>query len=210
MVVEFQDDAAHTIQEIAVVSHHEQRLVAPREESFEPFYHLQVEMVGRLVEYQQVGFQYEHVSQCHALLLSSAQLPHGLLQVANLQLGQDLLGLEHPLRVALMVETSIEHALIGVECGCLFQEPHLEVALEDDGAIVVAFLACQYREQRRLSRAVLGYQPHLLSFGNGETDTLEQHQRPERFRQVLNVEVWNFLGHVDEAFGPPTAAPAIC
>ena len=81
-------------------------------------------MVGGLVENQQVGLGDEHVGQGHALLLSAAELTHGLLQVAYLQLCQDLLGLEHLLSLALMVEAGIEHRLVRVEPWRLLQYAH--------------------------------------------------------------------------------------
>ena len=55
-VVEFEDDRTDAVQEESVVGDHEQGAVASREVAFEPFYHLQVEMVGGFVENQQIGF----------------------------------------------------------------------------------------------------------------------------------------------------------
>ena len=175
-VVELQDHGAHPVQEESVVGHHQQRLVAPVQESLQPLYHLQVQVVRGLVENQQVGVGNQHISQRHALLLSSAQLSHGLVEVSYLQLRQDLLGLEHLLRVTLMIETRIEHALHRVEHRRLFQHPHLQVPAEDDVARVIALLTREHRQQRRLARTVLRYQPHLLPFGNREADILKQHQ----------------------------------
>ena len=132
LVVEFEDDRADAIEEESVVGHHQQRLVAPAEKSLQPLYHLKVEMVRRLVEYQQVGIGNQHIGQSHAFLLSATQLPHRLLQVTDLQLGENLLGLEHLLRVALVVETGIEHTLAGVEHRTLFEHAHAQITTEDD------------------------------------------------------------------------------
>ena len=140
-VVQFQDHRAHAIQEETVVRHHQQRLVAAVQESLQPFYHLQIQVVRRLIEYQQVGIGYQHIRQCHALLLSATQLAHRLVQVANLQLRQNLLGLQYLLRIALVIEARIEHALHGVKHRRLIQHAHLQVAAEDDLARVVALLA---------------------------------------------------------------------
>ena len=71
LVVDFEDDRAYAVEEIAVVGDHEQRLVASVEKAFQPFYHFQVEVVGRLVEYQQVWLQNKHVGQGHTLLLAA-------------------------------------------------------------------------------------------------------------------------------------------
>ena len=177
------------------MGHHQQRLVAAVQIALQPFYHLEVEMVRRLVEYQEVRLRQQHVGQCHALLLSSGELPHRLLQVAYLQLCEHLLGLQHLLWVTLMVKASIKHTLLGVELRRLLQHPHLQVATEDDAAAVVALLAREHGEQRRLTRAVLGNQPHLLPFGNREADILKQHQRAKRLRQLLHIEIWSVLCH---------------
>ena len=187
LVVEFQNHRAHTVEEETVVGHHQQRLVAPVQETLQPFYHLQIQVVRRLVENQQVRVRYQHVGQRHTLLLSTAQLSHRLVQVAYLQLCQNLLCLQHLLRVALMMETSVEHALVGVEYRTLLKHAHLQVSSEDDIPRIIALLAREHRQQRRLTRTVLGYQSHLLPLGNRETDIAKQHQRAERLRQMLHV-----------------------
>ena len=188
-VVQLQDDRADTVQEEAVVGHHQQRAVAPLQIALQPFYHLQVQMVRRLVQYQQVGFRQQHVGQRHTLLLSAAELSHRLTEVAYLQLRQHLLGLQHLLFLTMMIETGVEHRLRRVERGCLLQEAHLQVAAEHDVALVVTLLAGEYREQRRLTRTVLRYQPHLLAFANREADVAEQLQSTERLAEMLNIKI---------------------
>ena len=116
-VIEFEDDSTHLVEEIAVVGHHEQGAVASGEESLEPFNHLQVEMVGRFIEDEQVGLSDEHIGQCHAFLLSAAEFSHGLVEPFDFELCQNLPGPEQAFLVALMVETGIEHRLLRVEMG---------------------------------------------------------------------------------------------
>ena len=147
-------------------------------------------MVGRLVENQQVRFCQQHVSQCHTLLLTTTQLSHGLVEVANLQLRQDLLGLQYLLWVSLVVEAGIQHRLRRVELGRLLQHADLQVAAEHDVTGVVALLAGEYRQKRRLACTVLGYQSYLLAFADGETDIAEQLQGAKRLTEVLNVKIW--------------------
>ena len=195
LVVELQDHRAHTVQEETVVGHHQQGFVATVQIALQPLNHLEVQVVGRLIEYQQVGIGNEHVCQRHTLLLSAAQLPHGLLQVAYLQLCEHLLGLQHLLGVALVVETGIEHALVGVKVGCLFQHAHTQVTTEDDVTLVIALFARQDRQQGALTRTVLGYQTYLLPLGYRKTQIAKQHQRAKRLGEVLYVQVWIFLSH---------------
>ena len=173
---------------------HEQRLVATAEVTLEPLNHLKVQVVGRLVEDEQVGFRDEHVGQSHSLLLSAAELRHALAQVANLQLRQYLLGTKHLLVLALVVEAGIEHRVVRVEVWPLLQIAHSQVVAEDDLPVVVALLAGDDRQQRGLSCAVFGNESYLLPLGNGERDVLEQHLCAERFGQILYVNVG--IGHL--------------
>ena len=122
-------------------------------------------MVRRLVENQQVGFCQQHIRQCHTFLLTTRELTHRLLQIPDFQLRQYLLGLQDLLRVTLMVEAGIQHALLRIELRRLFQHTHFQVSAEYDTARVIALLTGEHTEQRGLSRAVLGYQSHFLSFG---------------------------------------------
>ena len=153
-------------------------------------------MVGWLVKNQQVWISNQHIGQGHTLLLTSAQLSHGLLQVANLQLSQNLLCLQHLLWVSLMIETRIQDTLHRIEHRRLLQHSHPQVTTEDDFARVIPLLAREHRQQRRFARTILGYQSHLLPFGNRETDILKKHQRAKRLRQSLHIQVWNLSPHL--------------
>ena len=187
LVVEFENQSTDTVEEKTVVGDHQQRLTSTGKIALEPFNHLKVEMVGGFVEDQQIGLREQNIGQGHTLLLTTGQLSHGLLKVADLQLRQHLFRAQHLFWIPLMVEAGIEHALLRVEHGRLLQHAHLQVATEDDTAAVVTLLAREHGEQRRLARTVLGYQAHLLSLSNGEADILEEHQRAKRLGQVLYV-----------------------
>ena len=50
MIVELEDDVAHAIQEKPIVGHHQQRLVATVQIAFQPLNHVEIKMVGGLVE----------------------------------------------------------------------------------------------------------------------------------------------------------------
>ena len=174
---------------------HQQRLVATLQKAFEPLNHLQVKVVGRLVKYQEVRLRDKHIGQRHTLLLATAELSYRLVQVTYLQLGQNLLGLQHFLGVPLMVKTGVEHALLRIKDGTLLKHTHTDVAPVDDIAGVIALLTGQYGEQRRLARTVLGNQSHMLPFSNREADVVKQHKRAEGLRQSLNVKKRCVLSH---------------
>ena len=91
-VVQFEYHSAYTFQEIAVVRHHEQGGTAACEKTFQPFRHPHVEVVGRFVQYQQVGVRQQYIRQRHTLELSARELSDGLVKIRDVQFRQDLLG----------------------------------------------------------------------------------------------------------------------
>ena len=148
-------------------------------------------MVRRLVKYQEVRLCQQHIGQCHTLLLATAQLSHSLGKVSNLQLCQHLFGLQHLFVFTLMVKACIKHTFVWVELRRLIQHTQLQVTSEHDATRVVAFLTAEYGKKRRLTRAVLGYQTHLLAFANRKADIAEQRQSAKRLGQVLYIKIGN-------------------
>ncbi len=90
--VEFKDRLAHVVEEVAVVRHHEQSLRGTLQIALEPFYHGEVEVVGRLVKHEQVGLSHQHVRQGHAFELSARKFVDGLRKIRDIEFRQDLLG----------------------------------------------------------------------------------------------------------------------
>jgi hypothetical protein len=72
--IQLNDMVAHTIKEIAVVCHHQQRHFAASQVIFQPFHHIEIEMIGRLIQNKQFGIIDEGIHQCHTFQLSSRQL----------------------------------------------------------------------------------------------------------------------------------------
>ncbi len=140
MIVQLQDDGADTVQKETVMSHHQQGLVTSSQITLQPFYHLQVEVVGRLVEYQQIGFHQQHVGKCDPFLLTTTQLSHRLVKVAYLQLCQHLFCLQHLLLFSMMIKAGIKDTLLWIKPGGLFQKADSQVTTEDDIARIVSFL----------------------------------------------------------------------
>ena len=195
MVVELHNHRAHAIQEETIVGNHQQGLIASVQETLQPFYHFKIKMVCRLVEYQQVRIGNQNIGQGHAFLLTTAQFSHGLLEIAYLQLRQNLLSLQYLLFFALMIKTGIEHTFVRVELWGLFQHAHLDITTKNNLARIVAFLAREHGKQRRFSCTVLGYQSHLLTLSYRKANVFEKHQRAKRFRKALNIEIWILLSH---------------
>ena len=70
-VVEFEDHGADAVEEEAVVGDHQQCAPSAGQITLQPFDHLKVKMVGRLVENQEVGLGEQHIGKCHTLLLTT-------------------------------------------------------------------------------------------------------------------------------------------
>ena len=79
LVVQFEDDIANLVEEEAVVRHHEDGLVATVQITLQPLYHLQIEVVGWLIEHQEVRFLYQDIRQGDTFLLTTAELSHRLI-----------------------------------------------------------------------------------------------------------------------------------
>ncbi len=144
-------------------------------------------MVGRLVEDEEVGLVEQCVGKRHTFLLSAAELSHGLVEIGDVQLGEDLLCSEDFVGISLMIEASVEHALLCVELRSLLQESDAYVVAIDDLSLVIAFFSCENLQERRLSGAILGDESYFLPFAYREADIAEQHLRAEGFGEILYV-----------------------
>ena len=72
--VELEDPLRDVVEEVAIVGDRHDRARVLLEEALEPVDRLGIEVVGRLVEQQQVGVAEEEPGECHATLLPAGQL----------------------------------------------------------------------------------------------------------------------------------------
>ena len=86
LIVYFNNLRTNTVEEITVMRYHQQAKVGTAEIFFQPFSHIQIQMVGRLIQNQQVGFGNQGVGQCNTLQLSAGQLLHLLIKISDFQL----------------------------------------------------------------------------------------------------------------------------
>ena len=191
-IVHFDDGVAHAVEEVAVVCHHEQAGSGAAQVGFQPFNHLHVEVVGRLVEDEQVGFVLQHASQCHSLHHASRQLLHLLAHVGDFQLGENLLGAEF----VGMSQADVAHGEFSVVGGSLLQIAHFQAVSENHLPAFVAFDSSDDAEQRGFSCAVLGNESDALALAYGEGDVVEKDSVADALRQPHHFEVWIYLCHV--------------
>ena len=86
-VVYLYDFGTYTVEEITVMRHHQQAEVVPAEIFLQPLRHIEVEVVGRLVQYQQIGFSDKSIGKCHTLQLPTGQVFYVLTEITYLELG---------------------------------------------------------------------------------------------------------------------------
>ena len=187
LIVEFQNGITYLIEEETVVRNHEDGLVATIQITLQPLYHLQVEVIGRLIEHQEVRLIYQHIGECHTLLLSSTQLSHRLVHIGDMQLCEDLLCLEHLFRIILMIEAGFQHAFLWIKLRRLFQIAHLQIASIDDITTLMSLLIHKDRHQCRFTRAIACHESHFLSFSYREGYFIKKNLCSKAFGEVLNV-----------------------
>ena len=200
-IVEFVDVVANVVEEVAVVGHHKDCQPLAREELLEPLNHVYIQVVGGLVEDEQVTVVHEQAAECHLLLLAAAEGVHlTVKESVDTHAAKYLLHalLEGPFVLslgALHIVDEVAHLLLGVSFGALRQIGQLEVAAEGYLACilqgVVTFLAsgCHYYiQQRRLAVAVACYQCRLLSGVDAKGDVFEEELVAEALGETFDSE----------------------
>ena len=91
LAVNLENLVADAVEEVAVVRYHQQTDIRPAQVALEPFGHLEVEVVRRLVEDNQLRVGNQDIRQRNPFQLPAGELPDTLLEVVNLQLSKDLL-----------------------------------------------------------------------------------------------------------------------
>ena len=92
LVIDFQDAVADVFQEIPIVRDHQQGGSHGSQALFQPGDHVEVEVVGGLVEDQEVGLLQEHLGQGHPSLFTTAEARNGAVKVVEAQLSEDFPG----------------------------------------------------------------------------------------------------------------------
>ena len=204
LVGKLYDAVADAVEEVAVVRHHQQgHRPAAVQVVLQPLHHLQVEVVGRLVEYQQLRVVDQHVCQCQAFLLPTTQLSHLLFEVCDVQAAQDACQLRtvgqhllpvlrlihHPFVATAHAAANLPHRDVRWELRVLAEVFHPQVVAPHDGAFVLPLDAHDDVQQRRLAAAVAGYEADAVTLTDAQRKVLEKHQVAERLGKIINLEV---------------------
>ena len=88
-IIYFNDFGTDTVEEVTVVRHHEQTEVCAAQVIFQPFSHIKIEMVGRLIQNQQVRLSDKGIGKrLNVLQLSTRKMLYLLDLVFYLQLSE--------------------------------------------------------------------------------------------------------------------------
>ena len=150
------------VEKAPVVADDDERRLPGVELAFQPFDRRQVEMIGRLVEQQDVGRRRQHAGERGAARLAARQRRR-VFVAAQAELLQQIAR-----RVAIVVgpETRLDVIGRGGEAGkirLLRQVADGRVGLEEDGAAVGLDQPGGDLEQRRFARAVAADEAHALA-----------------------------------------------
>ena len=165
LVVNLQDFRAGTVEEIAVVRHHQQRYRGAAQIVLQPLHHVQVQVIGRLVQDQQLRLGDERIGKSHPLQLASGQLAHRLVEIPDMQAGEDLLHLVLiiPSLVLLHAEEDAVHVRVVGMLHAMFI-----VAYQVGNWVAVAEACLQHREFLRIAGILLQIpHPEVLAERDG-------------------------------------------
>ena len=179
--------ARQVFQEAAVVADQHQRRALGGKRAFEPFDGGQIEMVGRLVEQQDVGRRRQHVRERGTPRLAARQLcrvlvagkPELLQEIARLV--GIIAGAQSGLHVG-------QRRRMAGEIGLLRQVADGGARLHEALAAVGLDQSRRDLEQRRLARAVAPDEADALSRRDGEIDPVEQRRAAEGERDISELK----------------------
>ena len=93
------------------MGHHDDRIFSLFQHFFQPFRHVAVQVVGGLVQNQQVGWRKQHADQRQTLFLSAGQMPACFVKIRYSQPGHHILGIGDQVSYV-----SVCHLLTGLQC----------------------------------------------------------------------------------------------
>ncbi|CFL98495.1 Uncharacterised protein [Bordetella pertussis] len=174
--VELDDAGRHRVEEAPVVGDDDGRALPVAQHGFQPCDAVEVQVVGRFVQQQQVGFVDQGARQRDALA-------HAAGQAGDRRFGRQSQAFERgpyarrPLPVFGMgmgVAHDVEHRAGFIQCGFLLDRGHAQARTAGDVAVVGLRAAIEQAQQRRFARAVAPDQADALAFLDGEIGVVQQ------------------------------------
>ena len=173
-------------QESAVVADDDEGAIIARHPVFDPVDRRDVEVVGRFVEQQQVGFAGERAGDGGAAALTSTRGLRFARQVDAELIGNRL----HLMRGRRIIarEREIMQRRKGRDVRVLFQRDDARARLDRAGAFIRFDLTADELEQRRLARAVAADERQPVALADMNVDVAEQPVRTLAEAEIFEGE----------------------
>ena len=184
----------HLIHEITVVADHDDTTREVLQVLLEDLECHDVEVIGWLIEHQEVGVTHEHGAEVELTTLTTAELIDivMLLFGGEQEILQELRG-SHPttthVNVVSNIGDNVNHLLLFIEMQSFLREISEAYGIaNDDMSLVRLYLTQQHLDECRFTCAVIAHDTHLLEAGEVIVEVLEQHELIKAFRDVLTLE----------------------
>ena len=172
----------HLVHEVTVVTHHDYASGEILQVFFQYLEGLDIKVVGRLIEHQEVRIPHQHRTEIELALLATAQL----IYIVVLLLGskeEELQELRsrHVLAVAQVdivgyLRDDIYHLLVFPELESLLREIAKAHSLTNVKLTAIRLhLAQEHLDESRFSRTIITYDTHLLKSGKVVVEVIENH-----------------------------------
>ena len=198
-LIEFKNLITHTVKEVAIVGHHEQCHARLSEEFLQPLHHLHVEVVGRLVEDEEIRLVQQYQGQSQTLHLSARQFINHLFQVVDGKTSQILPCLKMLLFVK--VGQQVRNPRPCRINGQLLQVADFDVIGISDRPRIGRLLPHQDLQHRRLARAIGGNQRRLVALLNAKGDVFKQRLDAIRLGYRVDRQIVHFAKRLTYSMG---------
>lgn len=166
-MVDFRDFPHHPVEKVPIVGDHQDGAFIFLQIVLEPDHHPPVQVVGRLVQNEQLAGGNEGGGHGHPLFLPAGQQGHGTVEVRQPQAGENGFGLEFFMGGAGGMQHLLQDCGAGEKIRILRQIADARAAGVRDGAAVGGFLPGQDFQQSGFAGAVDPDEAHLFPFGHG-------------------------------------------
>ena len=178
-MIDLHDPGHHPIQKIPVMSYQHNSSPEFQQIIFQPLGHLVIQMVGGLVQDQDIPFAHQHPDKGRPLLLSAGQLLHRLVKIRQIQLVKHSLGLCLPRPPVICgcgyiaLQRRFQHRISLLEHRRLGQIRDFQIIAHGDLPVIAFLLPGQNFQQGRFTGAIHTDDPDLLSLLNGKIRLIE-------------------------------------
>ena len=144
------------------MSDHEQGQAAGSEIILQPLGDLHVQVVGGLVQNQEIGLLHQCLGQCNPFGLASGELVYRFVKMEHAQFCKQLAGTQQFLVIGLRATCGQHVGALGEYRG-LHQIGGADVTAERDGAAAVIGMSGNHVQQGALALSVTCYKTHFLA-----------------------------------------------